>query len=266
MEKAVPEIASVQTPSGETAPRRPLPENVMPARNRALQLYLDALSARAPLFSRSAAVRMSNLTALRQLPPVREALQKLAESEKDEETQKTIENVLRGNPETWLADLRQAIKLEPLAASLKGTAGEPAPSEEFLASFRYFSDYVTPELNRPQRMDEMACMNCHGVPGRVPSMQLEPPDPTGYFSVAKMLKNYLTLQQRVNPGNIERSKLLRKPLNIQTGKEDGHQGGRRYLPSDRGYQIIRRWALDQPKVLQSLKQSPEATTQAKSNP
>jgi hypothetical protein len=66
-----------------------------------------------------------------------------------------------------------------------------------------------------------------------------------------MLKNYLTLQQRVNVNDIEQSKLLRKPLNVQTGKEDGHQGGRRYLPTDRGYQIIRRWALNQPRATQS---------------
>jgi hypothetical protein len=128
---------------------------------------------------------------------------------------------------------------------------DPKLSPEFLASFRYFSDYVTPELNRPQRIDEMACMNCHGVPGRVPSMQLEPPDSTGYFSTAKLLKNYLTLQQRINLPSLEQSKLLRKPLNVQTGKEDGHQGGRRYLPADRGYQIIRRWVLDQPRVQMS---------------
>ena len=46
-------------------------------------------------------------------------------------------------------------------------------------------------------------------------------------------------------GNVERSKLLRKPLNVQTGDEDGHQGGRRYQPNDPGYQILRKWALNQ---------------------
>jgi hypothetical protein len=83
-------------------------------------------------------------------------------------------------------------------------------------------------------------------------MELVAPDSNGYWSVAKMLKNYLILQQRVDLASIEQSKLLRKPLNIQTGKEDGHQGGRRYLPAERGYQIIRRWVLDQPRVVQSL--------------
>ena len=61
----------------------------------------------------------------------------------------------------------------------------------------------------------------------------------------------MILQQRVNLADIETSKLLRKPLNVQTGKEDGHQGGRRYAPAERGYQILRRWVLDQPRVQQS---------------
>jgi hypothetical protein len=34
-----------------------------------------------------------------------------------------------------------------------------------------------------------------------------------------------------------------KPLNLQTGKEDGHQGGRRYKPGDRGHEILK-WAAD----------------------
>jgi hypothetical protein len=82
-------------------------------------------------------------------------------------------------------------------------------------------------------------------------MELAPPDSHGYWSAEKMLKNYLTLQQRINLSDLEQSKLLRKPLNVQTGKEDGHQGGRRYLPADRGYQIIRRWVLNQPRVAQN---------------
>jgi hypothetical protein len=172
-------------------------------------------------------------------------------SEKNDRVRQAAENVLRTEPQRWLADLHQAVKAEPSAASLRqGTEAKLSP--EFIASFQYFSDYVAPELNRPQRMDEMACLSCHGVPGRVPSMQLEPTDSQGYFSTAKLLKNYLTLQQRINLASIEQSKLLRKPLNVQTGKEDGHQGGRRYLPSERGYQIIRRWVLDQPRVQMSL--------------
>jgi hypothetical protein len=42
--------------------------------------------------------------------------------------------------------------------------------------------------------------------------------------------------------------MLRKPLNIQDGKEDGHQGGRRYGPMDEGYQILKQWVERQPEV------------------
>jgi len=82
-------------------------------------------------------------------------------------------------------------------------------------------------------------------------MELSPIEGVGPSQLPRVLRNYLTLQQRVNVNDIESSKLLRKPLNVQTGKEDGHQGGRRYVPSDRGYQIIRRWVLDQSRVAQS---------------
>ena len=85
------------------------------------------------------------------------------------------------------------------------------------------------------------------MPGRVPPLTLNPPDDAGYLPVDKLLANYRLLQFRVDLKNIEKSKLLRKPLNIQSGKEDGHQGGRRYQPMDPGYQIIRRWVLNQKK-------------------
>ena len=48
----------------------------------------------------------------------------------------------------------------------------------------------------------------------------------------------------MNEQDVEASKLLRKPLNIQTGQEDGHQGGRRYNPMDRGYEVLKRWVMD----------------------
>ena len=83
-------------------------------------------------------------------------------------------------------------------------------------------------------------------------MELSAIDGVGPGQLSKVLRNYLILQQRVNVNDIESSKLLRKPLNIQTGKEDGHQGGRRYVPADRGYQIIRRWVLDQTRVAQGF--------------
>jgi hypothetical protein len=228
------------------ARHKPSPD-VDAARSRAIDLYLQMLRPEAPVLSRSIAMRMANLTALRQNPVVQGALKKMLETERNDSARNALRSV---DQQMWMADLREAVMKEPLASSLRDSQGQPNLTPQFLASFRYFSDYVSPELNRPQRMDEMSCMKCHGVPGRVPSMELAAPDGNGYWSVAKMLKNYLTLQQRVSINDIEQSKLLRKPLNIQTGKEDGHQGGRRYLPGERGYQVLRRWVLDQPRVQQ----------------
>jgi hypothetical protein len=237
----IPEIDSVNN--------QPSSPEIAAARARAIELYIQTLRPDAPVMTRSVAFRMANITAIRQNPAVQDALRKLWEAEKNE----AARNALRGaDPQMWMADLREAVRKEPLAAALRDSQGQPRLTPQFISSFRYFSDYVAPELNRPQRNDEMSCMRCHATPGRVPSMELAGPDGNGYWATAKMLKNYLTLQQRVNVADIETSKLLRKPLNVQTGKEDGHQGGRRYLPADRGYQIIRRWVLDQPRVAQSL--------------
>ena len=247
-----------EIPEIDAAPGPQVAPEVVSARARAIDLYLQMLRPESPTLSRDLAMRLANLTVLRRNPAVQEALHKLLEAEKDENWAPAARNALRSvDPQLWMADLQEAVKREPLAAPLRNGQNKDGQDKlnltpQFIANFRYFSDRVAPELNRPQRKDEMSCMKCHAVPGRVPSMELVAPDGNGYWSVAKMLKNYLILQQRVNLNDIEQSKLLRKPLNIQTGKEDGHQGGRRYLPAERGYQIIRRWVLDQPRVMQSL--------------
>ena len=98
--------------------------------------------------------------------------------------------------------------------------------------------------------DNKACISCHGVPGRVPTLYLEAPDAAGYIPPDKLLDNYRKMQQRVEPRDVERSKFLRKPLNIQTGEEDGHQGGQRYDAEDPGYQVIRQWVLQQARLQQ----------------
>ena len=123
-------------------------------------------------------------------------------------------------------------------------AGAKALSAEWRKNYDYFRDWVVPELQRPNRDDETACMSCHSVPGRVPSMEFKAADDSGYLPASGVWANYQVLLERVNEADVENSKLLRKPLNVQTGKEDGHQGGRRYNPEDRGYQIFRRWVLD----------------------
>ena len=71
---------------------------------------------------------------------------------------------------------------------------------------------------------------------------------TRFLSPRDTWTNYRTLLERIEVSDVEQSKLLRKPLNIQTGKEDGHQGGMRYKPGDRGYEILRRWVLDAAKL------------------
>jgi hypothetical protein len=119
-----------------------------------------------------------------------------------------------------------------------------AMSPDWRANFDYFRNWVAPELTKTNRDDELACLGCHGVPGRVPSMGLMPADDNGYLSAKSTYTNYVTLLERVNEQDVEQSKLLRKPLNVQSGKEDGHQGGRRFNPGDRGYEILRRWVLD----------------------
>ncbi len=75
-------------------------------------------------------------------------------------------------------------------------------------------------------------------------MELMPADNNGYQSSQALHTNYVRLLERVDETDVEQSKLLLKPLNVQSGKEDGHQGGRRFNPADRGYEILRRWVLD----------------------
>ncbi|MDX2044219.1 MAG: hypothetical protein SF097_23625 [Acidobacteriota bacterium] len=235
-EDGIPEVDAVN--------KQQLSPELAAARARAVELFVQMLQPTTPVMSRNIALRLANTTALRQDPTVQAALRKLVESEKNNAARNALKYA---DQQTWLAELQEAVKKEPLAASIKDQNLLP----QFIASFRYFSDYVAPELNRNQRMDEMSCMKCHAVAGRVPSMELAGPDGNGFWTVQNMLKNYLTLRERVNLADIESSKLLRKPLNVQTGKEDGHQGGRRYTPSERGYQIIRRWVLDQTRVMRS---------------
>lgn len=109
-------------------------------------------------------------------------------------------------------------------------------------------DYVVPEMNLENREDANSCFSCHGS-GRVPSFELSAPDrPTGYLSARDAWRNYRAMLDRVDFRNVEQSKVIRKPLNVQTAEEDGHQGGRGFKLADRGHEIIRRWAEDAAKV------------------
>jgi hypothetical protein len=148
-------------------------------------------------------------------------------------------------------------KIRPVLEKVKPEYVEPdvaevaAMSPEWRANFDYFRKWVAPEMTKTNREDEFACLGCHGVAGRVPSMPLMPADSNGYLSAKAAYNNYMALLERVNENDVETSKLLRKPLNVQSGKEDGHQGGRRFNPGDRGYEILRRWVLDSAALKQA---------------
>jgi hypothetical protein len=140
--------------------------------------------------------------------------------------------------------IRPVLKRVRPAYAEDDVAEVKALSPERRANFEYFRNWVAPEMTKTNRDDELACLGCHGVPGRVPSMPLQAADDNGYLSPKAAWANYTSLLERVNEADVEQSKLLRKPLNVQSGKEDGHQGGRRFNPGDRGYEILRRWVLD----------------------
>jgi len=216
-------------------------------RTRGLQLFLDQLTDKAEPRTRARAVTMAQATALRRNPEVLTALEAMLKFEKRQPVVKAARNVISTNRKNFLKQLADAVAKEKPRRVAAGPDGKLKLDPEFIADFQYFRDYVTPEMNKVLRGDQRSCFACHGVPGRVPPLTLNRPDDAGYLSVAHLLGNYRLLQERVDFKDIEKSKLLRKPLNVQSGKEDGHQGGRRYQPMDSGYQIIRRWVLNQAK-------------------
>jgi hypothetical protein len=136
-----------------------------------------------------------------------------------------------------------------IAAQQQTTQGSDvraiATDPDWIADMLQFRDYVFAELTTIHPSDNRACISCHGVPGRVPTLYLDPPDAAGYIAPEKLLSNYQKLQQRVDLADVEKSKLLLKPLNIQTGDDDGHQGGVRYETGDAGYAVIRDWVRKQ---------------------
>jgi len=230
-------------------PKKPVDLKADPGvviKDRALQLYLDALRPDTLPQTRAAAVGISGRTAVRRNPEVLLALSELVKVEKDEQLRNIAENVVKQGSDRFVPDLVEALKREKRPGNWLAEDGKANPL--FLEDITYFRDYVIPELARVKRSDQKTCMGCHGVSGQVPSFTLKPTDDYGYLSVADLLFNYRESQARVNLADLERSKLLRKPLNVQDGKEDGHQGGRRYLPQDEGYLILRKWVENQPKV------------------
>jgi hypothetical protein len=195
-------------------------------RRYALDLYLRGLSPDADRRLRTVAVAMLYQPPLYSSPEVVAAAARISAGESR-----------RLLPEAFEREIRQAANVDMAEPKLELTA-------ERLRNFAYFRDYVIPELGRENRADGDSCFSCHGG-GKVPSMSLEAPDRRSrYLSPRDTWTNYRTLLERIDHRNVQTSKVLRKPLNIQTGEEDGHQGGMRYRPGDRGYEIIQRWVHD----------------------
>ena len=146
--------------------------------------------------------------------------------------------------------LRKHPKIAPVLAKASPQYFEKEPDEitklspGWKRNWEYFRDWVAPEMTKPNREDQMSCLGCHGVAGRVPSMELANADDLGYVKMQGLASNYRALLERVNENSVEQSKILRKPLNVQSGKEDGHQGGRRFNPNDQGYKILEQWVRD----------------------
>ncbi|MFN0196450.1 MAG: HEAT repeat domain-containing protein, partial [Planctomycetaceae bacterium] len=234
-------LPEVKVEAGQVPPIDPLEE----LRSRVLSFFIAQLSEAAHPENRELAVRQAQATALRRNPEVLNALDQLLKYETREEVVKMAKNVLSTGRENFVKDLEEAVKQEnPLRFAVSAEGKVELPTE-FVQDFEYFRDYVSPEMNRVLRSDQRSCFACHGVPGRVPPLTLHNPDDVGYLPVDQILANYRLLQGRIDLKEIEKSKLLRKPLNVQTGKEDGHQGGRRYQPDDPGYLILRSWVLNQ---------------------
>lgn len=214
-DSALPEIGQPAQ-----APNRP------DLRRKALDLYLRNLSPDVDRRLRTIAVSMLYQPALNTHPDVVAAAGRIDVGD--------FKHLL---PETFDREIRQVSAQDQREPAIEWTP-------ERLRNLAYFRDFVVPELGIVKREDGNSCFSCHGD-GKVPSLSLAAPDRrTRYVSPEDVWTNYRVLLERVDPKQVQQSKLLRKPLNVQTGEEDGHQGGARYKPGDRGHEILKRWAED----------------------
>ena len=216
-------------------------------RTRALTVFLDQLAEKADARSRKLAVDLANQTSMKRNPELLVALEALRAFETDKKVLENAKKVLSQSQGAFQKSLLAAVSKEP-DHGFESKDGKINIPNEFYNDVVYFRDYVMPEMTKVLRGDERSCMICHGEPGRVPSLELHPPDQVGFLSVDQLLINYRILQHRVDVGDIMNSKLIRKPLNVQSGEEDGHQGGRRYQPNDAGYLILKKWVENQVNI------------------
>ena len=232
-------VPKIQVDAKQLPPIDPYEE----LRTRALSIYIAQLSEKANPQNRKLAVDLANKTSMKRNPEILVALDSLIQFETAKDVLDNAKKVLSQSQGEFQKSLVAAITKEPDHGFSKSDQVEIP--DDFFNDIVFFRDYVMPEMTKVLRGDERSCMICHGEPGRVPSMELFAPDQVGFLSVEQLLVNYRILQHRVDTNDIMSSKLLRKPLNVQSGKEDGHQGGRRYQPNDPGYLILKAWIENQ---------------------
>ncbi len=220
---------------------------IVEAKDEVVRMFTSWFDASKPEEQRTLAINLANKTALRRNPEVRKALADYVDKEPVPQLQTRIQNILNSDDEVYGAQLVKLI--DEQKETLKGTEiRKIGTSDDWIKDILRFRDYVFAEMTKINPNDNRACISCHGVPGRVPTLYLNPPDAAGYIPPEDLLSNYRKMQQRVDLNDVEKSKFLHKPLNIQTGEDDGHQGGVRYERGDAGYQVIREWVLRQSKL------------------
>ena len=220
---------------------------IVDAKNQLIDMFTAWFSADTPEDVRKEAIALANKTALRRHPEVLKALAAWHEHETSPTFKTRIENILNSDDKVYGKKLRDLIA-DQSETQTSTEIRKLLPEDDWIADIIHFRDYVFVEMNKINPTDNRACISCHGVPGRVPTLYLAPPDAAGYIPPEDLLGNYRRMQQRVNLTDVEKSKFLRKPLNIQTGEEDGHQGGVRYEADEPGYQVIKAWVENQAKL------------------
>jgi hypothetical protein len=217
---------------------------IVAAKSDIVRMFTSWFAADAPREPRERAIALANRTALRRNPDVRKALADYVDKEPVPRLRDRIQNILNSDDSVYGKQLEKLIVEQK--ATVQGSDVRPLePTKPWIDDILHFRDYVFAEMTKINESDNRACISCHGVPGRVPTLYLAPPDAAGYIPPEDLLSNYRRMQQRVDVSDVEKSKFLLKPLNIQTGEDDGHQGGVRYEREDPGYQVIRDWVLHQ---------------------
>ncbi len=220
---------------------------IVEAKDRLVAMYTSWFSEGTPEEVRKQAIALANKTALRRNPEVLKALAAWIDHEPSPTYKTRIQNILNSDDKIYGKSLRELIR-KASEEQARSDVRLIADSDEWIADIIHFRDYVFTEMTRIDPSDNRACISCHGVPGRVPTLYLDPPDAAGYIPPEALLENYRRMQERVDLHDVERSKFLRKPLNIQSGEEDGHQGGVRYEADDPSYRVIREWVLKQAEL------------------